>query len=91
MLQVQSIFVPWIYQTVTRLKAEKNLTNGQWPIYSANMFVVRDTKARGMKNALKNYCSEFRMPSTARKTKWIFLLYLIASIVFEVHQESKEV
>ena len=57
------------------LRLKKNLTNGQWPIYSANMFVVRDTKARGMKNALKNYCSEFRMPPTARKTKLKFLLY----------------
>ena len=55
------------------------------------MFVVRDTKARGMKNALKNYCSEFRMPPTARKTNLKFLLYLIAIIVFEVHHESKEV
>ena len=35
MLQVQSIFVPRIYQRVTRFKAEKNLTNGQ---FIANLF-----------------------------------------------------
>ena len=58
-------------------------------MHSANIFLVKDAKAKGTQSPMENDCGEFKQLSKGKKKKQ--LSQFIANTGFEVQHGSKEI
>ena len=57
-------------------------------MHSANIFLVKDAKAKGTQSPMENDCGEFKQLSKGKKKQ---LSQFIANTGFEVQHGSKEI